>query len=76
MRSFYLGNVFVKSSVFRYAPVAGKSKVLLIESLSMALTANGRRQKLNFLASILNRLYTKVKIFAFTVNKRFFLFFY
>ena len=28
MRSFYLGNVFVKkSSVFRHAPAAGKSKV-------------------------------------------------
>ena len=38
----------------------------------MTFTANGRRQKLNFLASVLSRLYTKVKIFAFTVNKRFF----
>ena len=42
-----------------------------IERLSMTLTANGRRQKLNFLASILSRLYDKVKIFSFTVNKRF-----
>ena len=39
------------------------------------LTANGRQQKLNFLAFVLTRLYTKVKIFAFTVNKNFFLFF-
>ena len=38
----------------------------------MTLMANGRRQKLNFLASVLSRLYTKVKIFSFTVNKRFF----
>ena len=38
----------------------------------MTFTANGRRQKVNFLASVLSRLYTKVKIFAFTVNKRFF----
>ena len=38
----------------------------------LTLTANGRRQKLNFLASVLSRLYTKVKIFSFTVNKSFF----
>ena len=43
----------------------------IIESLNMTLTTNGRRQKLNFLASVLSRLYTKVKIFAFTVNKIF-----
>ena len=40
MRSFYLGNVFVKSSVFQYAPVAGKSKVLL------SLEASRRYQKI------------------------------
>ena len=33
----------------------------IIESLSMMLTENGRRQKLNFLAPVLSRLYTKVK---------------
>ena len=47
-------------------------RVKLIERLSMTLTANGRRQKLNFLASVLSRLYDKVKIFSFIVNKRFF----
>ena len=38
----------------------------------MMFMANGKRQKLNFLLSAFSCLYTKVKIFAFAVNKRFF----
>ena len=38
----------------------------------MTLTANGRRQKWNFLAFVLSRLYGKVITFAFNVNKKFF----
>ena len=51
------------------------SSIVRVESLSMTLTESGRRKKLNFLASVLSRLYIKVKIFAFTVNKRVFSYF-
>ena len=43
-----------------------------LKLLTPPLTANGQK----FLPSAFSSLFTKVKMFAVTVNKRFFLFFY
>ena len=71
MRIFYLVNVFVKK--FCLSIRAGRRQVReSVTEIESYDVKNGARQKLNFLASILSRLYTKEKIFSFTVNKRFF----